>query len=163
MEDAINDCKKNWFQYYCAKKCPHLELFLPVCSCIRTERGEIVHISPYSIRIGKNIEQHNSKCEHFSHSVFCAYQSVFRNGIALHKKLKFSIKDFFSKCDQIRSFLRISLHSLKKFLMENFHFLCSFYFFIQTVVLQVVSNSRFLFKDLIVFEMQGQYFILYPT
>ena len=38
------------------------------------------------------------------------------------KKLKFSIKDFFSKCDQIRSFLRIWLHLLKKFLMENFLF-----------------------------------------
>ena len=32
--------------------------------------------------------------------------------------MKFSIKDFFSKCDQIRSFL-------KKSLMENFIFLCS--------------------------------------
>ena len=27
--------------------------------------------------------------------------------ISLHKKMKFSIKDFFSKCDQIRSLLRI--------------------------------------------------------
>ena len=38
---------------------------------------------------------------------------------------KFSIKDFFSKCDQIRSFLRIWSHLLKKPLMENFTFLCS--------------------------------------
>ena len=36
------------------------------------------------------------------------------------KKMKFSIKDFFSKCDQIRSFLRIWSHLLKKSLMENF-------------------------------------------
>ena len=36
--------------------------------------------------------------------------------------LKFSIKDFFSKCDQIRSKLRIWSHLLKKFLMENFVF-----------------------------------------
>ena len=36
--------------------------------------------------------------------------------------MKFSIKDFFSKCDQIRSFLRIWSHLLKKFLMENFIF-----------------------------------------
>ena len=34
--------------------------------------------------------------------------------------MKFSIKDFFSKCDQIRSFLRILSHILKKSLMENF-------------------------------------------
>ena len=39
--------------------------------------------------------------------------------------MKFFIKDFFSKCDQIRSFLRIWSHLLKKFLMENFIFLCN--------------------------------------
>ena len=36
--------------------------------------------------------------------------------------MKFSIKDFFSKCDQIRSFLRIWSHLLKKSLIENFIF-----------------------------------------
>ena len=36
--------------------------------------------------------------------------------------MKFSIKDFFSKYDQIRSFLRIWSYLLKKFLMENFIF-----------------------------------------
>ena len=36
------------------------------------------------------------------------------------QKMKFSIKNFFSKCDQIRSFLQIWSHSLKKSLMENF-------------------------------------------
>ena len=36
--------------------------------------------------------------------------------------MKFSIKDSFSKCDQIRSLLRIWLHLLKKSLMENFIF-----------------------------------------
>ena len=41
------------------------------------------------------------------------------------QKMKFSIKGFFSKCDQIRSFLPTWSHSLKKSLMENFIFLCS--------------------------------------
>ena len=36
--------------------------------------------------------------------------------------MKFSIKDFVSKCDQIRSFLRIWSHLLKKSLMEKFIF-----------------------------------------
>ena len=36
------------------------------------------------------------------------------------QKMKFSIKDLFSKCDQIRSLLRIWSHLLKKYLMENF-------------------------------------------
>ena len=34
--------------------------------------------------------------------------------------MKFSIKDFSSKCDEIRSFLRIWSHLLKKSLMANF-------------------------------------------
>ena len=42
------------------------------------------------------------------------------NSIA--EKMKFSIKDFFSKCDQIRSFQRIWSHLLKKSLMENLIF-----------------------------------------
>ena len=43
----------------------------------------------------------------------------------LHKKMKFSIKDFFSKCDQICRNLRnlqIWSHLLKKSLIENFIF-----------------------------------------
>ena len=38
------------------------------------------------------------------------------------QKMKFAIKDFFSKCDQICSFLRICSHLLKKSLMESFIF-----------------------------------------
>ena len=37
-------------------------------------------------------------------------------------KMKFSITDFFSKCDQIRRKLRIWSHLLKKSVMENFIF-----------------------------------------
>ena len=42
------------------------------------------------------------------------------------QKMKFSIKDFFSNCDQFRSSLRIWSHLLKKFLMEIFIF-CAMY------------------------------------
>ena len=38
------------------------------------------------------------------------------------QKMKFTIKDFFNNCDQIRSFLRIWSCLLNKFLMENFNF-----------------------------------------
>ena len=41
------------------------------------------------------------------------------------QKMKFPIKDFFSECDQICSFLPIWSHLLKKPLMENFIFLWS--------------------------------------
>ena len=45
----------------------------------------------------------------------------------MHKKMKFPIKNFFSKCDQICIKLRIWSHFLKKFLMENFIF-CAVHF-----------------------------------
>ena len=48
------------------------------------------------------------------------YINILRPGTA--QKKKFSIKDFFSKCDKIRSFLRIWLNLLKKFLMETSFF-----------------------------------------
>ena len=38
------------------------------------------------------------------------------------QKMKFSIKDFFCKCDQIRRKLRIWTRLLKKSLIENFIF-----------------------------------------
>ena len=38
------------------------------------------------------------------------------------KKTKFCVKDFFSKCDQICSFLRTWSHSLKKYSMERLIF-----------------------------------------
>ena len=38
------------------------------------------------------------------------------------QKIKFSIRNFSSKCDQIRSFTWILLHLQKKFLVENFIF-----------------------------------------
>ena len=45
-----------------------------------------------------------------------------KRSISAAQKMKFSIKDYFSKCDQIRSFLRIWSHLLQKSLMENFIF-----------------------------------------
>ena len=42
--------------------------------------------------------------------------------LVIAQKLKVSIKDFFSKCDQIRSFLQIWSHLLNTSLMENFIF-----------------------------------------
>ena len=43
------------------------------------------------------------------------------------QKMKFFIKDFFSKADQIRSFLRIWSNLLKKSLMENLIFCAVFW------------------------------------
>ena len=49
------------------------------------------------------------------------FEEISRIGIPLTaQKTKFCMKDFSSKCDQIRRKLRIWSHLLKKFLMENF-------------------------------------------
>ena len=54
-------------------------------------------------------------------------------------KIKFSIKDVFSKCDQIRIFLRIWSHLLKKSVMENFIFVqCGL---LKSVILLTFSKS----------------------
>ena len=47
---------------------------------------------------------------------------VIVTGTSTAQKMKFSFKDFFSKCDQIGSFLWIWPHLLEKSLMENFIF-----------------------------------------
>ena len=46
------------------------------------------------------------------------------------QKMKFSIKDFFCKCDQIRRKLRIWSHLLKKSITENFILCTVFIYFL---------------------------------
>ena len=41
------------------------------------------------------------------------------------QKMKFSIEDFFSKCDQIHRKLRIWSHLLTKSFIQKLYFLCS--------------------------------------
>ena len=55
------------------------------------------------------------------------------------QKMKFSIKDFFSKCDQIRRKLRIWSNLLKNSLMENFIF-CAVS--AETVFLALISRNK---------------------
>ena len=51
----------------------------------------------------------------------CSYTKL-PFGLDAAKKLKFSITDFFSKYDQLRSFQQILSHLLKKFLLKEFNF-----------------------------------------
>ena len=68
--------------------------------------------------------------------------------ITLYRIWKFFVKDFFSKCDQIRRKLRIRSHLLKKSIMENFifcailpaMFLCDIV--IQTLLLNYDSDNK---------------------
>ena len=51
--------------------------------------------------------------------VYLSYSFLTSHFEYTSQKMKFSIRDFSSKCDQIRSFLRIWSHLLKIFVMEN--------------------------------------------
>ena len=55
--------------------------------------------------------------------------------------MKFSIQDFFSKCDQIRGKLRIWSHLQKKYFMENFIF-CGVYSIVELIIFVAVVESK---------------------
>ena len=67
-----NACEQNLQEesefYTLPKKCPYLELFRSAFSRIRTECGEILHISPHSVGMRENTDQNNSEYEHFLRS-----------------------------------------------------------------------------------------------
>ena len=66
------------------------------------------------------------------------------------QKVEFFIRHFFSKCNQIRSFLRVCSHLPKKSLMENFIF-CAVTIAAETL-LEKTSSLRFSHKSVWIFE-----------
>ena len=72
------------------------------------------------LKFGYVIENKNLSCENaiFSINLVFRWNLVFWSNTA--QKMKFSINDFLSKCDQIPRKLQIWSHLLKKSLMENF-------------------------------------------
>ena len=65
----------------------------------------------------------------------CVPQNKWSTRKVTAQKMKFSIQDFFSKCDQIHRKLRIWPHLLKKSLIENF-IVCA------VSVLKISENSQ---------------------
>ena len=63
------------------------------------------------------------------------YLAQIKNQTSTAQKMKFSFMDFFSKCDEIRSFLRIWWHLLKESIKENL-------FFVQCMLQASWSTSR---------------------
>ena len=103
------------FLYYTAcsplrKKSPYSEFFWCAFSSIWPEYGEILHISPYSVRRRENTDQKNSE-----------YGDFLRSAQELNtaQKIKFSIKYFFSKCDQIRKKLKFFVQCERHLLQRN--------------------------------------------
>ena len=63
--------------------------------------------------------------------------------ISTTQKKKFTIKDFFSNCDQNRSFQRVWSHLLKKSLIENFIFCAEFISnYVQTLRIDYIPFFR---------------------
>ena len=79
---------------------------------------------PLSIVSFVEFQQVNVCWEHYQCSTKTQIQFLWEVVSDCHtvQKKKFSINDFFSKCDQICRKLRIWSHLLKKLLMENFVF-----------------------------------------
>ena len=128
------------------KKCPYSEFFWSAFSRIRTIfRSISTYFNPTEygkIRIRKTPNRDSFQAvRHFWiiipylwiciywrwHSSMVLSNWVLQSGFTNHCQIQFSITDFFCKCDQIRSFLRIWFHLLKKSVMENFIFLCREY------------------------------------
>ena len=57
-----------WKNVRLQEKCLYSELFWSVFSRIRSEYGEILGISPYSVRVRENTDQNNSEYGHFLRS-----------------------------------------------------------------------------------------------
>ena len=71
------------------------------------------------------------------------------------QKMKFSIKDFFSKCDEIRRKLWIWLHLLKKCFIENFFF-CAVS--VSLLVLHIINHYVYARSHLSIF---GNHIFIY--
>ena len=69
-------------------------------------------------------------CVYLNHSCYVQFVVLLWSVPGTAQKMKFSIKDFLSKGDHIRSLLRIWSHSLKKSFMENLIFCAVWMYFI---------------------------------
>ena len=116
-------------------KCSNLKFFTrDEQNCFKACYGEI-YLSKYvgfqlffeNISIKPRLLYCNPKCNLIEMKFrFAAKKNlftlVFIAGHDTAQKVKSPIMDFFSKCDQIRRFLRIGLHLLKESVMGNFIF-----------------------------------------
>ena len=94
---------------------------------ISKSRNEIFEKNAYNLLLLKRFIKLRIHHDFFLIFLFLYFQHC--------TKMNFSVKDFFSKCDQIRRKLRIWSNLLKKSLTENFIF-CAVQSEMQTVVVQ---------------------------
>ena len=89
---AINYFRKKAQSQALLKKCPYLEFFWSLFSCILTEYGEILRVSPHSIRMWENTDQKNSEYGHFlsSECLIGSQFNSFMHDFAIKQKIQTS-------------------------------------------------------------------------
>ena len=104
------------------KMYPYSELFWPAfseCGKMRTRITPNTDTSHAVMSTAKTINRgsHHRKFEHTATKIWtCVERKFWLSSMYILQKIKFSVKDFFSKCDQIRRKLLIWSHLLKKYL-----------------------------------------------
>ena len=108
------------YEHYENCWCQNKKLFLPIFE--RTY--EVPYICHFLWLLHVSIKSNHRGCNYVLPHLKKALKRPTKNDLSVVtiQKMKFSIKDLFSKCDQTHNFLRIWSHLLKKFLMENFIF-----------------------------------------
>ena len=118
-----------------------------------------VFSGPYFPVFGLNTEI-NARCD-MRHAVFREF--IWQVWQVLHlffnaQKMNFSIKDFFSKCDQIRRKLQIWSHLLKKSFIENFFFCVVFVSFDFWVVWYFHGSDKYCQINQCYWKLFAKYF-----
>ena len=93
-----------------------------IAKLVTCQKFQCVKVSKYGVISGQNTEKYGLQITRYSDTPFsCSVFHNFRKNLHHRyltgsyntaQKMKFSIKDFFSKCDQIRSFLNGKIHFL---------------------------------------------------
>ena len=120
----------SWLWLSCSnslrKKCPYSELFCSAFSRIRSEYGEILHISPYSIRMRENADQNNSGYRHFSCSEYLrSYYKVWQWKFVIECDKNFVQSALgIAKWTSIYSKLHLLLQSEAEFILQSMTRIC---------------------------------------
>ena len=113
--------------------------------------GHLLHNHSFCLLSHPELSPFQKRCHKYFPDVYFL-GLICRLGTSTVQKMKFSIKEFFSKCDELLRNLRIWPHLLKKSLMENFIFFCS-------EVWAQCFNSLHLITEIIKSEMnKSKYF-----
>ena len=108
----------------------------------------LVNFSNFTTKFSQNMVNHVAKLQcNFLEPAWNNYSKHAGFVFCTAQKMKFSIKNFFSKCDHIRRKLQTWSNLLKKSLMENFIFCAVLLLYLgQGVLLEHFGRGKFHLK-----------------